>query len=374
MIAESFLPQTNGVVHTVLRVLEHAERRGVQALVIAPGDPAGVPAQVNGAPVVTVPSWPLPQYRDVRVAACRTSTVAKIIEDFGADMVHVASPFVLGWKGVKAAERVGVPSVAIFQTDMPGFARRYSAGSAERIVWRRVADIHERATLNLVPSQDSMSQLSAHGVPRLRMWRRGVDSERFHPGHRDDKMHRTFARGDRKVIGFVGRLAPEKQVEAMAMLHGDPRFSLVIIGDGPERERLQTLLPEAHFTGMLHGAELAQAMASIDILLHPGEAETFCQVIQEGMASSVPVIAPAIGGPRDLVDHGRSGWLYPPGDWTTMRMRVLDLAGDDMKRRVMGATGRSIVVSRSWETLCAELFGYYEEARQLHRHSLLARR
>lgn len=362
IVAESFLPQTNGVVHSILRVLEQLEERGHQALVIAPEDPRGVPRRVSGARVVTVRSVPLPQYREIRVATGTTRTVLSHLRSFDPDVVHLASPFALGWRAMVASEQLRLPTVAIFQTDVPGFARRYHSSAFERLLWRRVRDIHSRADLNLVPSSASMDAMSRQGIDRLSLWRRGVDSVRFHPRHRDQRLHQTFLADGRRAVGFIGRLAPEKQVETLAAIGDRDDVSLVIIGDGPERARLQKLFPRARFTGMLHGHELATAMASLDLLIHPGESETFCQVIQEAMASAVAVIAPAAGGPLDLVHHGRTGWLYPPRDIAMLQTRVADLLGDDSKREAMGVAGRQTVLSKSWSSLCAELVGHYETA------------
>lgn len=137
---------------------------------------------------------------------------------------------------------------------------------------------------------------------------------------------------------------------------------LVVVGDGPEREPLQRALPDARFTGLLRGAELSRAMASLDILVHPGELETFGQTLQEAQASGVPVVAPAAGGPLDIVDHSRTGWLYTPGNLAEMRDRVVDLLGDERKRRAMGAAARARAVRRTWSAVCDELLGHYGDA------------
>lgn len=366
LIAESFLPQTNGVVHSVLRVLEHLQQRGDQAVVIAPADPAGVPMIVSGAPVITIPSLPLPIYPEVRVAGGPFAPVVAPLRDFAPDVVHLASPFLLGWRGVLAAQSLDVPTVAVYQTDVPGMAARSGFRHAERLLWKRIRDIHTRATLTLAPSSASLTALGDHGIDRLRMWRRGVDSGRFRPELRDLELRHRLAPDGERLVGFVGRLAAEKQLDDLAVLRDLPGVRLVIIGDGPERRRLATVLPEATFTGMLHGDDLARTVASLDVLVTPGESETFCQVVQEAMASGVPVVAPAAGGPLDLIDHSRTGWLYPPGELMIMRDRVRDLVGDDAKRDAFGRAARASVIDRGWRPICSELVGFYAEAVDLH--------
>jgi phosphatidylinositol alpha 1,6-mannosyltransferase len=368
IVSESFLPQTNGVVNSVLRVLEHLAERGIEATVIAPDAPVGEtqPNEVTGARVVGLPSWSFPGYHDVRVATGRVEQLEHIFDDVRPDVVHLASPYVLGWRGVRAANELGIPSVAVYQTDVPSFAVRYGFPWAHKLLSTRVRDIHSAATLTLAPSSTSLGVLSDLGVDRVKLWQRGVDSGRFDPRLRDAILRRRLAPGGEKLVGFVGRLAREKQVQDLAALNHLPGTRLVIVGDGPERRRLERLLPGAHFTGMLHGDELAITVASLDVLVHTGESETFCQVVQEGLASGVPVVAVRSGGPIDLIDHSRTGWLYTPGDLAAMVNHVRDLTGDEFKRQAFGRAARASVIRRNWRSICGELIGHYSSAIEMH--------
>lgn len=360
MIAESFLPHMNGVTHSLLQVIRHLERSGHETLVIAPRTGRTRP-QVDGG-LALLRSVPLPGYPQVRLVVAQTARLQAVLRDFGPDVVHLASPFVLGWQGLKAAERLGIPTVAIYQTDIPGYARRYGVPGAEAEFGRHVARLHSRATLTLAPSTAAADDLAALGVPRVRRWARGVDAERFHPGRRDDARRAALAPNGEVLVGYVGRLAPEKQVEDLAVIAAMPGTRLVIIGDGPDRTRLEQLLPGAAFLGFRSGDELATDVASLDLFVHPGESETFCQTVQEALASGVPVVATGRGGPRDLVDSGRTGWLYRPGDLADLRSRVADLAGDAAKRRAFSVAARAAVEGRSWSALGDELLGHYRTA------------
>lgn len=368
IVAESFLPQTNGVVHSVLRVLDHLADRSIETTVIAPDAPLGLvqPRAVAGAPVVGLPSWSLPGYHDVRAATGRVEPVARILADFGPDVVHLASPFALGWRAVRAARDLGLPTVAVFQTDVPSFAVRYGFGWAHRLLSARVRDIHSAATVNLAPSTAALALLHDLGVERVELWRRGVDTDRFSPARRSRELRARLAPSGERLVGFVGRLAREKQVTDLAAVNGMPGVRVVVVGDGPERATLERLLPGAYFTGMLHGEELAVTMASLDVVVHPGESETFCQVIQEALASGVPVVAVRAGGPIDLVDHSRTGWLYPPGDLAALQRHVRDLVGDEAKRRAFGRVARQSVAGRGWRSICNELIGHYARAIEVH--------
>jgi phosphatidylinositol alpha 1,6-mannosyltransferase len=187
-----------------------------------------------------------------------------------------------------------------------------------------------------------------------------VDSELFHPGRRDQLLRARLAPAGELLVGYVGRLAPEKHVERLAALRGLPGVRLVVVGDGPSRERLRRVLPDAVFLGLLRGAELAAAYASLDVFVHTGPFETFCQSVQEAMAAGLPVIAPDAGGPRDLVRPGRSGFLLPvDDDGHGLRAAVAALAAEPDLRLAFGRAGRRLVAVRSWPRLCEQLLDHY---------------
>lgn len=362
IVAESFLPAVNGVTHSVLRILEHLRDHGHEALVIAPAGVKASPKSYAGFPIVTLPAVSWPGYSDIRLATTPQYRLERMLEDFAPDVVHLAAPIVLGHRAALAATWLDIPIVAIYQTDVPSYASSYGLGHTEALLWWRIRKLHSMATMTLAPSSAARNQLLAQGVPRVGLWGRGVDSVRFDPAKRDVAFrHRVAPRGER-IVGYVGRLANEKRVDDLASLQDLPHTKLVIVGDGPKRAELERSLPNAHFTGQLTGEDLPRVMASFDVFVHPGELETFCQSIQEALASGVPAIAPAKGGPIDLIDSSRTGWLYAPGDLSTMKGHVQDLLGDDRKRRAMGQAARKQVEHRTWTFMCNELLGCYQEA------------
>lgn len=349
----------NGVTHSLLQALRHLERRGHDALVIAPRS-GPIDHTLYGARAVLLPSMPLPSYPDVRVTLASANRLAAVMRAHDADVVHLASPFVLGWRGVLAAESLGIPSVAVYQTDIPSYAERYGVPGAAPALTRHLGRLHRRATLTLAPSSSAVDRLESLGVDGVRLWRRGVDTERFSPSRRDSAWRRVVAPGGETIVGYVGRLAPEKQVEDLRAIAELPDVRLVVIGDGPSRPALERMLPSAVFTGFLGGDDLARAMASLDVFVHPGESETFCQTVQEALASGVPVVATGRGGPLDLVQNSVNGWLYRPGDLDDLRERVRDLTGDHAKRRAFGEQALASVAGRGWDRLGDELIGHYE--------------
>lgn len=364
IVAESFLPNVNGVSNSVLRVLEHLRRTGHEAVVIAPDTPRGqAPAGTthDGVPVHRVPAIMFPKVSTLPLGVPQPRMV-RILRDFAPDVVHLASPFVLGYGGLRAAQHLDIPTVAVYQTDVAGFADSYGAGFAARAAWRWTKHLHGRADRTLAPSSSAMEGLAAHGIPRVFRWSRGVDIERFAPSARDEELRRSWSPEGKPIIGFVGRLAPEKHVERLAVLAERDDMRLVIVGGGVEREALEKLMPTAIFTGELTGSALSRAYASLDVFIHPGEHETFCQAVQEALASGVPAIAPDAGGPRDLVIPGRNGMLLPVAEFEAHLGMAVDHLVQPATRSRFSAAARRGVLSRTWPAICDELLEHYAAA------------
>jgi phosphatidylinositol alpha 1,6-mannosyltransferase len=293
---------------------------------------------------------------------------------FQPDVIHLASPFILGERIRKVGQKLGIPVVANYQTDVSGFVKYYKLKTAEKMVVKRLRKIHAKSTITLAPSTASINWLSSIGVTNVLRWGRGVDHTRFNPQWRSVELRGEWAVNDKTcVVGFVGRLAPEKQVEKLALLKdlenlADREIKFVIVGDGPSRKLLAKQLPQAIFTGHLGGVDLSRTMASFDVLVTTGENETFCQVIQEAMAAGVPVVAPEIGGPVDLIKSGETGFLYKPGGNKSIRQAVLKVIKNETERRAMGERALATVENCSWSSVCSELIPIYKRAIAVNAH------
>jgi phosphatidylinositol alpha 1,6-mannosyltransferase len=373
VVTESFLPTLNGVTTSVRAVLDHLERRGHNAVLIAPSTPgvtdrrgAGM-EQYHGYDVHRIPAV---AYRQFPVALPHP-VLDTILARSGADVLHAASPLLLGGRAITAAARLGIPSVAVFQTDVAGFTRRNGMSAAAPLVRKVLGRIHAGASLTLAPSSATAAMLAEDGVPRVERWGRGVDSVLFHPGRRDSASVRSFRRRiaprGETIVGYVGRLAPEKEVERLAELSGIPGLRVVVVGGGPSRSMLERRLRnlDVTFTGPLQGDALADAYAALDVFVHTGRTETFGQTLQEAHASALPVIAPAEGGPLDLVAPGLDGDLFDPDEPLALRRAVLALHQDRGIARRMGDAGRVRVEGITWEAIGDELLAHHDTARRI---------
>ncbi|MCX7791155.1 MAG: glycosyltransferase family 1 protein [Chloroflexaceae bacterium] len=360
LITETFLPNVNGVVTTLCRLLEHLRSRGHEALLLAP---EGAPPEYAGAEIVPMRGMPLPAYPELRITPPQPGITARL-RRFRPDLVHLAGTMALGVAGRHAARRLGAPLVGAYHTDFPAYSAHYGLGFLRDLAYSYLRWVHNSCVLTLCPSSATMADLRARGFRRLRLWGRGVDTERFHPGRRSAAWRAAVgARPDERVLLYVGRLAPEKRLELLVeALPHLANTRLVLVGDGPARPTLERRLSgaPAHFTGYLRGDDLATAYASADVFVFPSDTETFGQVIQEAMASGLPVVAARAGGAIDLVRPGETGALFTPGNVTDLCGRVREVLEAPDRVRAMGAAGRAAAERRSWGRVMDELLGHYE--------------
>jgi phosphatidylinositol alpha 1,6-mannosyltransferase len=367
IVTESFLPSLNGVTNSVLRVIDTLTHAGYEVAVFAPTSQGST---FRGVPVTTCPSVVLGGFP----IAIPTPALAAALEAFGPDVIHVAAPFWMGGEAIAWADRRGIPSVAVYQTDVAGYMKRYGLDFATPIIDAITANIHRLATLNLVPTPLGEEYLRGLGVGSIDLWGRGVDLELFHPSRRASAavgaLRRRWAPDGEVLIGYVGRLAPEKQVGRMVELCEIPNTRIVIVGDGPDRVELEERF-QGHpvtFTGQLSGEALADTYAAMDIFVHCGTEETFGQTIQEAHASGLAVVAPNSGGPRHLVRHGDTGYLVDATRWGAFREAVAVLVEHKPLRVQMATRARESVLGKSWEANNQQLLVHYRRALEM-KHS-----
>ena len=345
IVTESFLPRVNGVTRTVTALTAHLRRHGHEALIFAPGP--GV-EEHDGFEVVRVRGLTGVLYPDLTISPVAPG-MRRRLREFAPDVVHLASPAALGVCGAWAARRVGLPAVAHYQTDLLAYARTYggiplalAAGAAER-------RFYNRCDLTYAPTPPMAEELRRRGFERVRVSGRGVDTRLFRPGRPGAVRARDrWAEGEGRRVLCVGRLAREKGLDrVLRIARGRPELRFLVVGTGPLAEELRRLAPaNLRLAGLLEGEALADVYAAGDVFLHPASTETFGQVIQEAMASGLPVVGVRAGGAAWLVEEGRTGSLAaPPGDALGA---VLDRMLGRPDLEAMGRAARRAVAGRTW--------------------------
>jgi len=361
IVTESFLPQINGVTNSVLRILESLSDGGHEALVIAP-ESEGTPKEYAGHKIKTIPALPIQNVIPIGLPiGLPNRRLEHLIDGFSPDVIHLASPMLLGMHGAKVAKKLDIPTLSVYQTDMAGFASYYGFDIAHSSLRKLVGKIHAQTDRTLAPSRSACIELKSLGVNEVYLWQRGVNNELFHPSKRSESLRKYWdPTGKKTIIGFVGRLAKEKRINDLKYLDRNPNYLLIITGDGPAKERLKKELPNAIFMGHKNGNDLAEIYASLDLFIHPGPNETFCQAVQEALSSGTPCIVPTTGGPVDLVSHGKTGYVintHRPDDLESTVLHF-QLRND---RANMAIQERQSVLGRTWSTINAQLINHYEQ-------------
>lgn len=358
IVTEAFLPQVNGVTNSVLRLLEHCKGQGHEVLIIAP-ESEGAPSRYLDYKIKHVPSIAMKKLIPMGVPK---KYLEPLLEGFSPDVIHLASPIFLGHYVARIAKKMSIPTVSVYQTDIAGFARHYGLTIAHATLKKWVSRIHQASDITLAPSKWACRDLENSGVKNVRLWKRGVDVVNFAPSKRDESLRANIVgNSDKLIVGYVGRLANEKRLDDLAILDQQKDIQLVIVGHGPAANRFQRELPNARFVGYQSGTELARYVASFDIFVHTGKHETFCQGIQEALASGVPVIGPDSGGPVDLIEHGVTGLLLDTSD-SHQLLEAVETLRSHSSLDLMQIAARKSVEHRTWDYINQQLIGHYKDA------------
>jgi phosphatidylinositol alpha 1,6-mannosyltransferase len=362
LVTESFLPSINGVTNSVLRILETLTEDGDQALVIAPTI-EGTPSSYAGHPVRGVSAIPTQNFLPVNMPmAIPQRRIKYLLAGFNPEVIHLASPFALGSYAVKVAKQLQVPTISVYQTQLGGFAKEYGLGLAQNSLQKILYRIHAQSDRTLAPSNSACLDLHLAGIPNVHLWQRGVDTKLFNPNKRDSQLQASWrgSKHDKTIVGYVGRLAQEKRILDLLTLDNDPNIQLVIVGDGAQKGKLQGEFKNAIFTGIKTGEELAKHYASLDLFVHPGPNETFCQSVQEALSSGVPAIVPSSGGPADLVANNQTGYIIDTSNSEQLRQTVSKYRARPNKSQ-MRIAARDSVSTRTWQRINSQLKEHYRQ-------------
>lgn len=335
LVTETFPPDINGVATTLGCLVGGLRDRGHRVVVTCPRAPVARDLGEGEE----VPGIALPFYREVRFGLPRRRAFLADWRDDPPDVVHIATEGPLGASALAAARALGLPVTTSLHTNFHSYARAYRLGWLASPVMRYLRRFHNRSANTFIPTEKQAADLEACGFERLLVLGRGVDTGLFTPARRDPELRSSWgASEDTPVLLHVGRLAAEKNLDLLARSWSrarevDPETRLVVVGDGPERGRLERALPGAIFAGALRGEALARYYASADAFLFPSLTETFGIVVLEAMASGLDCLSFDYAAGRQLIEPEASGLLVPFGDAEAFLDRVPDLLADESSRR-----------------------------------------
>lgn len=356
----------DGVSLTLNRLVAYLEQQGIEVLVFGP-TVENPPVDHNGT-LYPVPSISAPGRPEYRVSLFLPLQARQKLLDFKPDLIHIATPDVLGLQALVIAGRRNIPVVASFHTNFASYLKYYDFGFLERFLWSYLRWFYRRCEALFVPTTSMQEELISHGISTdFRIWARGVEITKFHPDKRSEKWREQYGIGPQdKAVLFVSRLVWEKNLRAVIEVfkgceNQSSTIKTVIVGDGPALKSMKKALPQSIFTGKLSGSQLQQAYASCDLFFFPSDTETFGNVTLEAMASGLPVVAANAAGNRSLVNHGINGLLAGANDHAVMRDHIISIISDAQKFDKMAREARRIAESYDWESVFKKLMQNYRE-------------
>ena len=363
LFTETFLPKVDGIVTRLRHTVEHLQRDGNQVLVICPD---GGMTEYKGARIYGISGFPLPMYPELTLALPRPA-IGEVLEEFKPDIIHVVNPAVLGLAGIIHSKVHHIPLVASYHTHLPQYLQHYGLGMLEGLLWELLKAGHNQAALNLCTSTAMIEELTSHGIERVDLWQRGVDTEFFHPSLASEQMRQNLSQNHPQspLLLYVGRLSAEKEIERIKpILEGIPEARLALVGDGPHREALEKHFAgtNTYFVGYLSGTELGSAFASADAFIFPSRTETLGLVLLEAMAAGCPVVAARSGGIPDIVTDGVNGYLFEPkSDDAGAIAATLRLLEEKQEREAIRQNAREEAERWGWSAATRQLQNYYQE-------------
>lgn len=361
LFTETFLPKVDGIVTRLRHTVDHLQRNGDQVLVIAPD---GGLTEYKEAKVYGVTGFPLPLYPELKMALPRPA-IGYALEKFQPDIIHVVNPAVLGLSGIFYSKTLNIPLVASYHTHLPQYLQHYGLGMLEGLLWELLKGAHNQAKLNLCTSTAMMEELTAHGIERVDLWQRGVDTEIFHPDLATPQMRSLLSQNhpESPLLLYVGRLSVEKEIERIKpILQAIPDARLALVGDGPHRQALEKYFAgtNTYFVGYLMGQELGAAFASADAFIFPSRTETLGLVLLEAMAAGCPVVAARSGGIPDIVTDGVNGYLFEPtADIQGAVTATVRLLQQQQERAIIRQNARREAERWGWAAATQQLQSYY---------------
>jgi glycosyltransferase involved in cell wall biosynthesis len=285
IVTDAWAPQTNGVVRTLSQTAEWLGRFGHDVRMITPRDFRSIAC---------------PTYPEIRLSLLPRKTMLTHVGAFSPHALHIATEGPLGLAARRYCLKHGLRFTTSYHTQFPQYLRARLPIPIAASYWA-LHRFHGAAARTMVSTRSLRDDLAARGFKNLANWRRGVDTSVFKPGPKE------FLSLPRPIAVYVGRVAVEKNVDAFLRMAWSG--SKIVIGDGPERARLQAHYPETVFTGFRFGEDLARHLAAADVMVFPSRTDTFGLVNLEAMACGVPVAAYPVTGPIDVIEDGVTGAL-----------------------------------------------------------------
>ncbi len=348
------LEDVNGVANTIRKLTAATVAHGHDLTVVT----SRAEVHITDIPIknfAPIGEFELPEYELQKLSFPPILQIIDYIEREGFTELIISTPGPIGLTALLAAKMLGLRTSGIYHTDFPQYVRILSDDSfMETLTWNFMRWFYGQLDVLFVNSEGYRRAWIDRGIDgaRIQILPRGLDTALFHPSRRDPDFWKTHGVSNGStVLLYVGRISKEKDLDVIVSAWSkiqNSSTSLAFVGDGPYAKELRALLPDAIFTGYLAGVELARAFASSDVFLFPSTTDTFGNVILEALASGVPCIVSDRGGPKDLIEDGKSGLITRALNVEDFTRAVTKLTDDPALRQTMSVAAHRTVQDRDW--------------------------
>lgn len=357
----------DGVSLTLNRWVNYLLDHQVEVIILGPS--VSKPEVDHVGDLRVVPSVKMPGRPEYRITTGFPQKNRNELEEFKPNLVHIATPDILGFKALKWARGQKIPVVTSYHTHFTSYLKYYKLSFIEPLGWKYLRWFYSHCEQIYVPTKSMAEELKSRKIgsekDSLKIWARGVDTALFNPEKRDvswREKHR-FGKED-VVITFVSRIVWEKNLKLFAdvvnrLQEQYAQVKSMVVGDGPARKEMEELMPKTHFTGFLTGRELATAYACSDIFFFPSDTETFGNVTLEAMASGLPCLVADAPGSKSLVKHDYNGFIVPVEKKEAFYRRAKELVENKELRKEMAAHSLERSLDFTWEKINSRLLDNY---------------
>ncbi len=362
--ADSLPPRTDGVARTFAQLVNTLHDEQLEYHFFSPFKPDDQYFWKKN--VDQVFSVPLFLYSDYRIGLPSSHRIYDQLDSFKPNIIHVTSPTYLGQLGLKYGQRRGIPVVSSYHTHFVLYLKYYGFQRFESLGWQILKKFYNQFDCVYVPSPSTAQELEERGFENIELWQRGIDLSSFSPNKLNPALKQKLSPTQDPILLFVGRLVQEKDLDVLIKVDKilktqKKKYKIVLVGDGPMRPRLQKELPDAMFTGWLHGEQLYEIYASSDIFVFPSTTETFGNVILEAYASGLPVVCTNEGGVIDLIMDGYTGFITEAKNPKNIAEKVNILLSNPDLRKKYAENAQKYAATFSWSEINRKLIASYRQ-------------
>ncbi|UOE49067.1 glycosyltransferase family 1 protein [Mucilaginibacter sp. SMC90] len=365
--AEILIEDFDGAVRTMYQLIKRIDRNVFEFLFVY----GAGPDSIAGFESLKVPALTLPINTGYTMAipALVMSELKEEVDNFFPDIIHIATPSLLGSFALKYANQRGLPVISIYHTHFISYIDYYLKhvpfliSKVKQIMAESHRFFYNQCDQVYVPSIAMKDELIDIGVDtyRMKLWQRGMDTNLFSPRHKSSKALMALTGNNNPTILFASRLVWEKNLETLFEIYAimkdrNPEVNFVIAGDGIARKACETRMPDAVFTGKVNHKTLSVLYASSTLFLFPSVSETYGNVVLEAMASGLPCIVADGGGSKDFIEQGINGFKCEPYNAACYVERIELLLKSNSLREQFIEEGLQYSGRLSWEHLASVYF------------------